>query len=111
MADTFSIHGNTCTMRSWDGGRLNTKAHGPGTLVHTNGDTRQCTLNHGVVSGYSWRTTTSGNKVAAVFNTQGMLHGRNVEFDTDGRIAIAVYNNGDYQKGSAVRGAMCIQYI
>ena len=110
MADTFSIGGDTYTIRSWDGGRLNTKAHGPGTLVHTNGDTRQCTLNHGVISGYSWFTNTDGDKVAHVFNTHGMKHGTRVVFSTNGDIYLYVYNNGK-QEGSSVKGMMCIQYI
>ena len=110
MADTFSAYGRTHTLQSWDGGRLNTKAHGPGTLVTTYGFTRQCTLNHGVVSGYCWVTGTRGIKWAQVYNTQGMLHGTTVGFRTDGLIAIYVYNNGE-QEGSAVQGMMCTQYI
>ena len=109
MADTYSVHGNTFTIRSWDGGRLNTKAHGPGTLVDTSGYTYQCTLNHGVISGYSWYTDTSGNKVAAVFNTQGMSHGTQVWFRTNGDIDL-VCNNGMLEE-DFVEGMMCIQYI
>ena len=86
MADTFSIYGNTCTIQSWDGGRLNTKAHGPGTLVDEYGTTRQCTLNQGVISGYCWLTDTIVHKWALVYNTQGMLHGTQVAFSTDGDI-------------------------
>ena len=109
MAETYSIGGGTCTMRSWDGGRLNTKAHGPGTLVDEYGGTRQCTLNQGAISGYCWDTYTDGYKVAAVYNTQGMLHGRHVVFNTSGDIYLGVYNNGKQE--DAVQGMMCIQYI
>jgi hypothetical protein len=110
MADTYSVHGWTYTIRSWDGGRLNTKAHGPGTLVDTNDATYQCTLNHGVISGYCWRTRTDGFKGAEVYNTQGMYHGTQVTFFTDGDILLRVYNNGK-QEGDWVQGMMCIQYI
>ena len=110
MADKFIWNGNTYTIRSWDGGRLNTKAHGPGTLVDTYGRTHQCILNHGVISGYSWWTDTNGYKVAAVYNTQGMRHGTVVEFSPTGSIYLEVYNNGEIE-GSYVQGMMCIQYI
>ena len=110
MADTFSIFGVTLTIRSWDGGRLNNKAHGPGTLVDGDGDTYQCALNQGVISGYSWFTYTDGYKVAAVYNTHGMEHGTRVVFSTNGGIYLDVYNNGK-QEGSYVKGMMCIQYI
>ncbi len=113
MADTFSVRGSTYPIRSWDGGRLNTKAHGPGTLVNTNGATGQCSLNQGVISGYSWCTGTfSGTSTewAQVYNTQGMPHGAWVWFSTNGDIHLVVYNNGE-QEGSSVKGMMCIQYI
>ena len=110
MADTYSIHGGTYTIRSWDGGRLNTKAHGPGTLVDTYGDTYQCTLNQGVISGYCWASYTNGNNGAQVFNTQGMQHGTVVVFWPDGGIYLGVYNNGK-QEGRDVKGMMCIQYV
>ncbi len=110
MADTFSAHGDTCTIRSWDGGRLNTKAHGPGTLVDDDyGGTLQYTLNQGVISGYCWYTFTSGNKYAQVYNTQGMRHGTWVVFCTNGDICLCFYNNGNPK--SDVQGTMCIQYI
>ena len=109
MADTYSIGGLTIPIRSWDGGRLNTKAHGPGTLVDGDGDTYQCTLNEGVISGYCWWTNTNGYKVAQVYNTQGMWHGTQVVFCTDGDIGLVVYTNGE-QEGS-VQGMMCIQYM
>ena len=109
MADTFSIGGRTYGIQSWDGGRLETKAHGPGTLVNTSGNTRQCTLNQGVISGYCWWTATSGNKYAQVYNTQGMQHGTTVEFFTSGEIYVCVYNSGEQE--SFVKGMMCIQYI
>ena len=109
MANKFSWNGTTYTIRSWDGGRLNTKAHGPGTLVDEFGFTRQCTLNHGVISGYSWYTTTSGYKVAAVFNTKGTPHGTQLWLFTNGVIDLDVYNNGELE--SSVQGMMCIQYI
>ena len=108
MADTFSIHGETRTIRSWDGGRLNTKAHGPGTLVDKYG-TNQCTLNQGVISGYCWFTDTVGDKAAQVYNTQGMEHGTRVVF-SPWDIRLFVYNNGE-QEGDEVHGMMCIQYI
>ena len=110
MANEFSIHGGTRTIQSWDGGRLNTKAHGPGTLFTDNGDTFQCTLNHGVISGYCWYNDTNGYKVAAVYNTQGMRHGTRVVFHTSGDITLYVFNNGE-QEGSYVKGMMCMQYI
>ncbi len=110
MADKVSIYGGTYTIQSWDGGRLNTKAHGPGTLVTASGVTRQCTLNQGVISGYNWCTNTNGIKVAQVFNTQGMQHGTEVLFYTDGNIYLFAYNNGE-QERSEVQGMMCIQYI
>ena len=110
MADTFSINGSTIPIRSWDGGRLNTKAHGPGTLVDDKyGYTRQCTLNQGVISGYSWCTDTNGNKYAEFYNTQGMAHGTEVRFHISGDIYFWVYNNGKQE--SYVQGMMCIQYI
>ncbi len=108
MADTCSINGNSIIIRSWDGGRLNTKAHGPGTLVTTFG-TLQGTLNQGVRSGYCWATGTSGNKLAGVYNTQGMLHGTTVWFFTSGSNHLAVYNNG--KQRSYVHGMILIQYI
>ena len=110
MADTYSIFGGTCPIRSWDGGRLNTKAHGPGTLVEKYGHTRQCTLNQGVISGYCWRTDTYGDKYAEVYNTQGMLHGTWISLYPNGYITLCVYNNGE-QEGDSVEGMMCIQYI
>ena len=109
MADTFSIDGGTYTIQSWDGGRLNTKAHGPGTLVDEFGNTRQCTLNQGVISGYCWRTDTDGDKGASVYNTQGMRHGTLVVFFTNGGIRLAVYNNGEQE--SYMQGMKCIQFI
>ena len=110
MADTYSWNGNTIPIRSWDGGRLNTKAHGPGTLVDKYDAARQCTLNHGVISGYSWCTDTSGNKYAQVYNTQGMEHGTRVWFSTNGDIHLYVFNNGELE-GDVMKGMMCIQYI
>ena len=110
MADSFIWNGDTYPIQSWDGGRLNTKAHGPGTLVDTDGDTYQCSLNQGVISGYCWRTDTDGDKVAAVYNTQGMRHGATVVFRADGDIYLTVWNNGKWE-GSSVQGMMCIQYI
>ncbi len=109
MEDTFSADGNTYTIRSWDGGRLNTEAHGPGALVGMYGSTRQCTLNHGVISGYCWYTDTYGHKYAQVYNTQGMLHGSQVVFWRDGDIRLRVFNDGKQEK--YVEGMMCIQYI
>ncbi len=109
MADTLRIQGNTYPIRSWDGGRLNTKAHGPGTLVTTSGNTYQCTLNQGVISGYCWWTATDGDEYAEVFNTQGMLHGTQVGFYTSGDIDLDVFNNGKQE--SEALGMMCIQYI
>ncbi len=110
MADTFSIHGGPRTIRSWNGGRLNTNAHGPGTLVDEYGNTRQCTLNQGVISGNCWYTGTNGNKAAEVFNAQGMEHGTEVLFHNSGTIILAVYNNGE-REGTPVQGMMFIQYI
>ena len=112
MADKYSINGSTIPIRSWDGGRLNTKAHGPGTLVDEYDNTYQCTLNHGIISGYCWYTNTNGDKAAQVYNTQGMQHGARVGFHTDGDIRLYVYNNGE-QEGSffGTKGMMCIQYI
>ena len=110
MADTYSIQGSTYTIRSWDGGRLNTKAHGPGTLVHTDGFTNHCTLNQGVISGYCWGTNTSGDKDAEVYNTQGMWHGTHVVFPTSGHIILAVYNNGK-KEGSYFKGMTLTNYI
>ena len=110
MADTFSWNGTTYTIRSWDGGRLNTKAHGPGTLVDDGyGGTRQCILNQGVISGYCWYTATSGYKYALVFNAQGMEHGTQVVYWPDGDIYLAVYNNGEQE--SYMQGMKCIQFI
>ncbi len=106
MSDIYRINGLTRYIRSWDGGRLNTKAHGPGTLVDTYGYTRQCTLNQGVISGYCWVACTSGNKYAQVLNTQGKHHGTQVEFLTSGNISLDVYNNGK-QEGY-VKGMICI---
>ncbi len=110
MADEFSIHGGTGTIQSWDGGRLNTKAHGPGTLVDEYGYTYQCTLNEGVVSGYCWFTAANGNKLAQVYNTQGILHGTVVVFGTDGDIILGVSNDGE-EEGDQVEGMMCKQYF
>ena len=110
MADSFIWNGDTYPIQSWDGGRLNTKAHGPGTLVDTDGDTYQCSLNQGVISGYCWCNDTDGDKYAQVFNTQGMLHGTLVAFNTNGDITLVVFNNGK-QEGSSGLGMMCTQYI
>ena len=111
MADTFSFHDGSLPIRSWDGGRLNTKAHGPGTLIDAIGGTFQCTLNQGVISGYCWYTNTVGNKAALAYNTQGMGHGTQIRFFTSGGILLQVYINGNHQTGSPVQGMICIQYI
>ncbi len=105
MLDACLIGGSKCTIKSWDGYRLNTKPHGPGTLVDTDGWTRQCTLNQGVISGHSWGTDTDGTKYAQVYNAQGMLHGTEVVFLPWGDVAIYVYNNGKQE--SHVDGMMC----
>ncbi len=112
MADKYSIDGGTYTIQSWDGGRLNTKAHGPGTLVESSGVTRQCTLDQGVISGYCWVTTADGRKWAQVYNTQGMKHGTMVAFRTSGDIYLVVRNNGKLEGCfGGNRGMMCIQYM
>ena len=110
MADTYCIGGHSWPIQSWDGGRLNTKAHGPGTLVDEYGDTRQCLLNQGVISGYSWVTGSSGNKCAQVYNTHGIKHGPMVAFSFNGDIWLSVFKNGE-PEGSRVKGMTCIQYM
>jgi hypothetical protein len=118
LVDTCSINGITRRVRSWDGSRLNTKAHGPGTLVDneelldfSGGLTRQCTLNQGFIYGFCWLTDTSGYKCAQVYNTQGMLHGTEVQFRTNGAIYLRVYNNGKQFEGGVfgIKGMMSIQ--
>ena len=52
MADTVFINGKTYHVQHWDGARMYTKAHGPGTLVDSEGYTYYCTLDHGIISWY-----------------------------------------------------------
>ncbi len=95
MGDTFSKNGDIWPIQSWDGCRLNTKAHGPGTLVDEFGFTHQCTLNQGVTSGYCWVTGPDGYHVAQIFSTEGMLYGTQVQFDSNGDISLAFCFDGE----------------
>ncbi len=109
MTDKFSVNGDEHFIKSWNGGRLNAKAHGPGTLAATDGDSYQCSLNQGVISGYCWLTHADGDKYAEVYNTKGELHGTQIGFLINGHIRLHIYNNGVL--ASRVKGMTSTQYM
>lgn len=93
MADTVFINGKTYHVQHWDGARMYTKAHGPGTLVDSEGYTYYCTLDHGVISGYCLGVYPGGTW-AGVYNAQGLAHGMLVAMYGNGGVALNGWSSG-----------------
>ncbi len=96
-AITFCSNGQVRTSISWSGQYIGDHAHGPGTLIDTDGCVWQCLLENGLLSGYYLVTHPNGNKDAAKCDAQGKTDGVEISFKNDGSIHIC--DNDRYLKG------------
>jgi hypothetical protein len=102
---SYEIDGIFMSYNNWSGGvDSSMKLHGSGTITHGKGDTtmhRLCTVRHGIVQGCHLEIWASGIRNMAVCNNDGIKHGVQVRFHSNGDVDVKTFENGRYVNGKA----------